>query len=106
MMTNHLTPAQMHELADAVLSGGLATAEARELLLATIHPGYVATLPIRGGVLDQILSDLNELNGVESLAGGEVPLRIWLENGVQRLRRTSRSEQAVFQRMLDQVPVT
>lgn len=106
MMTNHLTPAQMHEIADAVVSGGLATADARDLLLATINPGYVVSLPIRSGVLDQILSDLHELNSVERLADGQVPLRIWLENGVQRLRRTSRSEQAVFQRLLDAVPVT
>ena len=102
-MPNHLTPAQVNELADAIVSGGLATEDARDDLLSNINRDYVVALPIRLGVLDQIKSDLNELNGVEYLVGGEVPLRSWLENGVHRLRRTFRPEQAVFQRILDEV---
>lgn len=54
-------------------------------------------------MLDQIKSDVNELNGVPYLVGGEVPLKIWLENGVHRLRRSFRPEQALFQELLDDV---
>jgi hypothetical protein len=59
-MANYLTAAQVNELADAVVSGGLATEDAREDLLSNINHGHVASLPIRSAVLDQIKSDLNE----------------------------------------------
>ncbi len=103
IMSYYLDARQVNELADAILSGRLSTPDARDDLLSNIHHGYVATLPIRRSILDQIKSDLNELNQVPYLEGGEVPLRIWLENAVHRLRRSSRPEQAIFQRMLDAV---
>src|SRR4051812_181065 len=102
-MDGYLAATQISQLADAILSGGLATEDARDDLLSNINRGFVASLPLRSSVLDQLKSDVNELNGVPYLVGGEVPLKIWLENGVHRLRRSFRPEQAVFQTLLDEV---
>lgn len=102
-MTGYLTASQINGIADAAVVAGMATPDARDDLLSNVNRGFVASLPLRGSVLDQIKSDVSELNGVPVLVGGEVPLLTWLENGVHRLRRTSRPEQELFQTLLDQV---
>jgi V8-like Glu-specific endopeptidase len=104
-MSNYLSVDRIHRLEDAILSGGLNTDDARSALLANINPGYVAMLPRRSTTLDQIASDLNAMNGVPYLMGYEVPLKIWLENAVHRLRRSLRPEQTLFQETLNEVEV-
>src|SRR5215204_5409432 len=102
-MNGYLTVTQVNRIADAAVAAGLATADARDDLLSNINRGFVASLPVRGSVLDQLKSDVNELNGVPVLVGGEVPLVTWLENGVHRLRRAARPEQQLFRALLDEV---
>ena len=100
---SYLSIQEIYRLTEAVLSGGLNTSDARDDLLSNINRGYVATLPRRANTLDQIKSDLVEMNEVSYLMGNEVPLEIWLQNGVHRLRRASRPEQALFQQILNEV---
>ena len=99
----YLSIQEIYRLTDAILSGGLNTPDARDDLLSNINRGYVATLPLRSNALDQIKSDLKEMNGVPYLMGNEVPLEIWLQNGVHRLRSAFRPEQALFQQILNEV---
>lgn len=90
-------------LTDLLVPAGLATSDARDELLQGIHPGYVASLPLRSSPLDQVRSDLASMNQVPALVDGQVPLRIWLENAVSRLRREYRPEVARFQSALTEL---
>jgi hypothetical protein len=100
---SYLSNATVHELTNALLSSGLAVPDTRDELLTGINRGYAASLPLRATILDQLRSDMVEMNGVPYLMGNEVPLKTWLENAVARLRRTYRPEQAKFQAALDEV---
>ncbi len=90
----------IRQLTDALVPAGLATPDARDELLQGIYPGFVASLPVRSSPLDQVRSDLAAMNQVPALVDGQVPLRIWLENAVSRLRRTGYPEMASFQMVL------
>ena len=103
MAPAYLPNETIYLLTDAALSAGLTTPDARDDLLMGISAGYAASLPSRNNPLDQIRSDLVEMNRVPYLIGNEVPLQLWLENAVQRLRRTRRPEQSVFQTALERV---
>lgn len=102
-MPNYLSHTTIITLTDTLLSAGLALPDVREELLTGINLGYTASLPLRANPLDQLRSDMVAMNSVPYLTGNEVPLKIWLENVVARLRRTSRPEQAQFQAALDEV---
>ncbi len=65
---------RIHELHAAVISVGLD----RRALLSGIHAAFVASLPISSSPSAQILSDLAQLNSVEQLSDGSVPLLEWL----------------------------
>jgi endonuclease G len=102
-MSLYLNQEEIYQLVDAITSGGLNNRDARDALLMNINRGLVSNLPERRSISDQVLSDLDELNNIERLAGGEVPLKIWLENAYHRLRRASRAEQEIFEKMLERV---
>ena len=102
-MANYLSNNTVHALTDAILTSGLAAPGTRDELLTGINRGYVAALPLVANSLDQLRSDMVEMNGVPYLVGYEVPLKTWLENAVARLRRTFRPEQVAFQAALDEV---
>ncbi len=102
-MANYLSIDQIHGLVQAALNGGLAAPGVREDLLMGINSGYAMSLPQRAAPMDQIRSDLSQLNGVPFLLGDEVPLKIWLQNAVYTLRATGRPEQALFQDRLNEV---
>ena len=102
-MPNYLSNNTVYELTDAMVSSALAVPDARDDLLTGINRGYVASLPLRANTLEQLRSDMVEMNGVPYLMGYEVPLKTWLENAVARLRRASKPEQARFQAALDEV---
>ena len=53
--------------------------------------------------LDQFTLDLVRVNGVERMAGGEVPVLILLGNAEARLRLAGRAEAGTFQRALSRV---
>jgi hypothetical protein len=97
---NLLTLDTLRQLTDLLVPAGLATRDARDNLLSGIHPGFVASLPERSSSLEQVRSDLAAMNQVPALVDGQVPLRIWLENAVNRLTSTGRPEVARFQAAL------
>jgi V8-like Glu-specific endopeptidase len=71
---------RLKELRDRAVDAGIIQPEKRRFLLAGIHPRIVGRLPIVGSAEDQLFSDLIELNDIERLTDGSVPLAIWLEN--------------------------
>lgn len=78
---------QVHE---AAIQAGLS----RSALLAGISRHFVASLPYASSPAAQLLSDLFELNRVDSLLDGERPLTIWLHNAA--VLAGPRREGAVF----------
>jgi len=79
-MNGYVNAAQIHQLADAMVSGGLTTEDARRPALQH-SPRLRRFAARRSNVLDQLTSDVNELNAVPYLVGGE-------EDGDQRLIST------------------
>lgn len=98
-----LTIDTIRQLTDALVPCGLTTPDARAALLQDIHPGFAASLPDRSSPLDQVRSDLEVMNQVPVLADGQVPLQVWLDNAVSRLRRSGRVEAGLFQAASDEL---
>ncbi len=107
-MANYLSHPEILELNQAILDAGMNTPTIRDYLLQNIHRGFVAGLIERDNAYFQIQSDLSELNGVEFLIGDEpgsyeVPLQIWLLNGVTHLRIENKPQRRIFQKRLEKV---
>ncbi|MFI1397222.1 trypsin-like peptidase domain-containing protein [Streptomyces sp. NPDC020681] len=100
-MTAYLTPDEILQVRDAALETGLADPMVRPLLFDGIMPKYRGTLPLLPAPGRQVHSDLNEMNRVERLVDGSVPLEIWLRNAVAQT--TEAAPLALFQRSLDDV---
>ncbi|MEU9119820.1 trypsin-like peptidase domain-containing protein [Streptomyces sp. NPDC048506] len=100
-MTNYLAPEEIRRVVDAAVETGLADPAVRPLLLDGIMPRYRSTLPLNPAPGRQVHSDLNEMNRVERLVDGSVPLEIWLRNAVAET--TEADPLTVFQRALDDV---
>ncbi len=65
------------------ISSKLVNSERRPLLFALIPPDFWLSLPVFSNPLDQIRSDLSELNKIKILDGIEYPpLITWLKNAV------------------------
>ncbi|WP_327281847.1 MULTISPECIES: trypsin-like peptidase domain-containing protein [unclassified Streptomyces] len=88
-------------LVEATQEAGLADPSARRLLLDGIMLKYQGTLPLMAAPGMQVRSDLNEMNRVERLIDGSVPLEIWLRNAVAQSAEAG--PLAVFQKALDAV---
>src|SRR4051794_30409181 len=95
----YLTNQEIEELTKAALESGL-LAVPRQTLLAGIPPGFANTLPLAPNPLDQFVLDLVEINRVQRMAGGEVPVLTFLENATARLKLQDRAEARVFERIL------
>ena len=95
----YLTNREIDELTKAALESGL-LAVPRQTLLAGIPPGFANALPLAANPLDQFILDLVGVNRVQRMAGGEVPVLIFLENAAARLRLQDRAEARVFERIL------
>ncbi|MFG3497311.1 trypsin-like peptidase domain-containing protein [Streptomyces sp. NPDC047928] len=100
-MNAYLSSETVLKVRDAALETGLADPSVRPLLLDGIMPRYKGTLPLLAAPVRQVQSDLNEMNRVERLVDGSVPLEIWLRNAVAQT--TEAAALAVFQRALDDV---
>jgi V8-like Glu-specific endopeptidase len=98
----YLRTPEVNDLTAAALTGGLVGVP-RATLLAGMPPGFVAAMPVTGNPLDQFTLDLLQVNGVERMAGGEVPLLTFLENAVARLKLLGRTEERVFGQVLSRV---
>ncbi|MFF8896785.1 trypsin-like peptidase domain-containing protein [Streptomyces lydicus] len=100
-MSSYLSPDEIRQVLDAAVETGLADPAVRPLLLDGIMPRYRGTLPLNPAPGRQVHSDLNEMNRVERLVDGTVPLEIWLRNAVAET--TEAEPLTVFQRALDEV---
>ncbi|GAU70238.1 putative hypothetical protein [Streptomyces sp. NBRC 110611] len=100
-MTGYLSPDEVRRVLDAAVETGLADPAVRPLLFDGIMPRYRGTLPLHPAPGRQVHSDLNEMNRVERLVDGSVPLEIWLRNAVAET--TEAGPLTVLQRALDEV---
>ena len=76
-----LSQQRIARLVDAAAASGLAEPERRRLLFEGIPPNYVLTLPVMRRPLDQVRSDLGQLNETAQLLGrADPPLVDWLRN--------------------------
>lgn len=89
-----LSQDQIHTLHTLVIGARLD----RKSLLGTLPADFVASLPDAPSHSSQILSDLDELDGV-ILQDGTIPLLVWLRRAVHLAG--SKSQGADIQRMLD-----
>ncbi|WP_267243424.1 trypsin-like peptidase domain-containing protein [Streptomyces sp. PR69] len=100
-MTAYLSPEALLRVRDAALESGLADPSVRPLLFDGILPRYRGTLPLHAAPGRQVHSDLTEMNRVERLIDGSVPLEIWLRNAVAQTAEAGPA--AVLQQALDDV---
>ncbi|MER7050261.1 trypsin-like peptidase domain-containing protein [Streptomyces jumonjinensis] len=100
-MNVYLSPEEILRVRDAALETGLADPMVRPLLFDGILPRYRGTLPLLAAPGMQVHSDLNQMNRVERLVDGSVPLEIWLRNAIAQT--TEAAALTLFQRILDDV---
>jgi endonuclease G, mitochondrial len=81
-----------------------ATVASRATLLSHVEPVCAANLPIHHGVIGQLLSDLTELNQIDRLSDGSVPLEAWLRQAV--LMTNQADEGRILRRALEKVAVS
>ena len=91
-----LRPKQILDLHAAAISTRVAPD--RSLLIARLPPPLVNGLPAASTPSAQILSDLLQLNSIEQLVDGSVPLETWIENAIPLFEG---GEKAVFQGALE-----
>ncbi|MEW2574811.1 trypsin-like peptidase domain-containing protein [Streptomyces syringium] len=103
-MNAYLAPDEVVQLRDAAMEAGLADPMVRELLFDGIMNKYRGTLPLVAAPGRQLHSDLNQMNRVERLIDGSVPLETWLRNAVAQT--VEAGPLAVIQRALDNVART
>ncbi|WP_327265595.1 serine protease [Streptomyces sp. NBC_01232] len=101
MSDTYLSQDDVRLLRDTAVETELADPGRRSLLFAGILPKYRGSLPVLAAPGQQIHSDLNEMNRVERLIDGTVPLAIWLRNATDQL--TDAAARDVFLKALDRV---
>ncbi|MFE5805768.1 trypsin-like peptidase domain-containing protein [Streptomyces sp. NPDC056491] len=101
MSNTYLSQDDVRLLRDTAVETELADPARRSLLFAGILPKYRGSLPVLAAPGQQIHSDLNEMNLVERLIDGTVPLAIWLRNATDQL--TDAAARDVFLKALDRV---
>jgi endonuclease G len=100
--TAYLTGPEIDELTDAAVNGDLLDAP-RKVLLVGLPKGFAANLDRVDNPRSQFRLDVINLNRVERMADGTVPLLILLRNAAAELRQLDRTEAATFERMLARV---
>jgi endonuclease G len=103
MFTHYLDLDTLHKLMECIVNSQMNTEVVRAELLTTIHPGFVAQLPGQGNPTEKIRGDLTTMNTVPYLENYEVPLRLWLQNALYRLRSSFRPERVYFEQVLEDV---
>lgn len=101
-MANHLSDAEIQEIVDAAVEGGVLEFE-RTLWFEHVRKGFVATLQRSNVPMQQFKLDLARLNSVERLEDGSVPLHQFLTNIARLLKTGGVKEAAVFDRFANQV---
>jgi len=100
--SGYLTNQEITDLTAAAVAGGLLDVP-RAVLLTGLPSAFAAGMAHADNPLDQFTLDLVRVNGVERMAGGEVPVLILLGNAEARLRLAGRAEAGTFQRALSRV---
>lgn len=98
----YLTGAEIDQLTDAAVSGDLLDTP-RKVLLVGLPKGFAAGLDRSANPRSQFRLDVINLNRVERMADGTVPLLVLLRNAAAELRQLDRTEAAAFERMLARV---
>jgi V8-like Glu-specific endopeptidase len=98
----YLTGAEIDELTNAAVGGDLVDTE-RKLLLVGIPKTFASGMDTVGNKRSQFKLDVVNLNRVERLADGTVPLLAYLRNAAAELRQLDRTEAEVFERTLARV---
>ncbi|MFD9302534.1 trypsin-like peptidase domain-containing protein [Streptomyces sp. NPDC060048] len=101
MSDTYLSQDDVVLLRDTAVEAGLTDPALRSLLFAGILPKYRGSLPLLAAPGQQIHSDLNEMNRVERLIDGTVPLAVWLRNAADQL--TDAAARDVVLKALDRV---
>lgn len=97
----YLTQEQIGELVTAVIALPLNYSQVRPVFMSGIDQNYIALLNAGLPPKPQVMMDLTDFNQVPRLAGGQVPLRIWLANAA--LLAAATEQEKIFQRHLDDV---
>lgn len=101
MSDTYLSQDDVVQLRDTAVEAGLTDPALRSLLFAGILPRYRGSLPLLAAPGQQVHSDLNEMNRVERLIDGTVPLAVWLRNAADQL--TDAAARDVVLKALDRV---
>ncbi|MET9466658.1 trypsin-like peptidase domain-containing protein [Streptomyces sp. NPDC006544] len=101
MSDTYLSQDDVVLLRDTAVEAGLTDPSLRSLLFAGILPKYRGSLPLLAAPGQQVHSDLNEMNRVERLIDGTVPLALWLRNAADQL--TDAAARDVILKALDRV---
>ncbi|RSS79099.1 trypsin-like peptidase domain-containing protein [Streptomyces sp. WAC06614] len=101
MSDPYLSHEEIQKLTATALEQGLANPMMRNLLFAGILPRYYGALPMLPAPGPQVQSDLNEMNRVERLIDGSVPLALWLRNAADQV--TDAAARDAFLGALDRV---
>jgi endonuclease G, mitochondrial len=97
----YLTADDLRDVANAVSARVVYDPVTRLAVFAGIDRRVLALIPAGAAPNVQLALDLGELNGIERLVDGTVPLEVWLKNAGALLQ--SFPEAAVLQRALDKV---
>ena len=100
--TAFLTGPEIDELTDAAVNGDLFDSP-RKVLLAGLPKGFAAGLDRADNPRSQFRLDVINLNRVERMADGTVPLLVLLRNAAAELRQLDRSEAVTFEQTLARV---
>jgi endonuclease G len=98
----YLSNKDIEALVQAALNGGLLEVP-RAVLVNGIPPAFIGSIDDLLPPLDRFSVLLVQINQVERMASGQVPLVTLLENAAARLRLAGRVEAAVFEEKLNRV---
>ena len=98
----YLSGTEIDALTAAAVEGDLLDTP-RKMLLTGIPKGFAAGLDVTGNQRAQFRLDLVNLNRVERLADGTVPLVAYLGNAAAELRSLDRAEAGTFEQVLNRV---
>jgi len=92
----------LHEIASAIISDIGYSPDIRKIFLSSIHPDFRLLFPAIQVELLQIRTDLENLNRVERLSDGTVPMQLWLDEAA-RFVKPFPTTSALIQKSLAEV---
>lgn len=102
-MNPFLSQPEITELVNALVNSQVDTTASRPFLLQSINRTYSAMLPVGLPPRVQLLNDIGQMNTVERLVNGQIPLAIYLQNAATLL--SGLAEERVILEALDKVNI-